>query len=595
MATTSAQVQQLYVAYLGRAADKGGLDYWLGQLNAEPAQITLDQIRANFVNEQPEYAAAYAGLSRVDTVTKIYNNLFGRAPDAGGLTYWTTGAGATVGINDLLVAFINGASAADAQVVTNKVLVSEVYTSAVGANYTKADATSVLVGVNGTSASVAAAIAKLEDGSLPGAAVPAGVAALKADLLADKAVEDFKASKVAELVALNKEVVDLNTKAAIGATLDPLVTPVAPAVQSYDDVDQALTNATALRAAVSSSSTSVLKASADQASTDLTATRDTYTQATLGNVDKARAYEKALAANAALTNADTAAVTTAEGKAQVDFAAAEAATGGTAALAKANADAGLTAGTVTNTTTLYAELVKPGYTAAQISAITKAFDTFIGTSADYTTLKSLAATDYAKAVAVKAEADTKAEITGTGATAYLQDVTDKINADKAYANAQSADALVAKANVVTTALTALEKAATDAVVPAYVKALAATQAGVTDQADLFFFSGNKVDAGTDHAVTSFAKGDAIYVGEGYTLNTTATFDSATNQYTGSSTSALEVFFGKNAGGDVTVTVEANAVGNVAAAGTTDNVSVITLTGVTDVAQISFANGVITHV
>ncbi|MEG2043234.1 MAG: DUF4214 domain-containing protein, partial [Hafnia sp.] len=63
MATTSAQVQQLYVAYLGRAADKGGLDYWLGQLNATPAKITLDQIRANFVNEQPEYKAAYEGLS----------------------------------------------------------------------------------------------------------------------------------------------------------------------------------------------------------------------------------------------------------------------------------------------------------------------------------------------------------------------------------------------------------------------------------------------------------------------------------------------------------------------------------------------------
>ncbi len=39
MATTSAQVQQLYVAYLGRAADKAGLDYWLGELNATPATI----------------------------------------------------------------------------------------------------------------------------------------------------------------------------------------------------------------------------------------------------------------------------------------------------------------------------------------------------------------------------------------------------------------------------------------------------------------------------------------------------------------------------------------------------------------------------
>ena len=139
MATTSAQVQQLYVAYLGRAADKAGLDYWMAELNATPAVLTLENLRANFVNEQPEYSDAYAGLSRQDTVIKIYNNLFGRAPDAAGLTYWTTGGGATVNADQLLQAFINGAGATDSKVVANKVLVAEVYTSTAGDNFAAAD------------------------------------------------------------------------------------------------------------------------------------------------------------------------------------------------------------------------------------------------------------------------------------------------------------------------------------------------------------------------------------------------------------------------------------------------------------------------
>ncbi|ETF09776.1 DUF4214 domain-containing protein [Pseudomonas moraviensis] len=593
MATTSAQVQQLYVAYLGRAADKAGLDYWMAELNATPAVLTLENLRANFVNEQPEYSDAYAGLSRQDTVIKIYNNLFGRAPDAAGLEYWTTGAGSNVNADQLLTAFISGASAADAKVIANKVLVSEVYTSTAGANYVKDDATSILAGVDGTADSVGKAIIKLEDGSLAGIAIPAGVAALKADALADKAVVDFKDSKVVELVALNKEIVDLNTKSAIGATLTDLVTPAAGVEQTYDDVDQALTNATALRTKIGGA-TSVLEASAKQAAVDLAATRDTYTKATVGNVDKAIAYEKAIATNASLKKADTAAVSSATAKTDVDFTAAKGAAGGTDALAKANADAGLTTA-VTDAASLYTALTNADASIAEIAAITKAFDAFLGSSTDYATLKSLAATDYAKAVAVDAEAEAAAAITGTGAAAYMQDVTDKIAADKTYADAQAADALVAKATAVTNALTALEKVADDTKVPTFVKDLAATNTGVDNKADLFHFVDNKVVAAADFSVTKFAAGDAIYVGEGYTLNTAATFDSATNLYTGSNTSALEVFFGKNAGGDVTVTVEANAVGNVAAAGTTDNVSVITLTGVTDVAQVSFANGVISHV
>lgn len=246
MAITSAQVQQLYVAYLGRAADKAGLDYWLGELNANPATITLEQVRANFVNEQPEYAAAYGGLNRTETVSKIYLNLFGRPADAAGLAYWTTGGGASVSADQLLVAFINGASATDAKTVANKVLVSEVYTSTAADSYTQADAAEVLADVDSTAGSVTAALDKLSDGTLAGIAIPAGVATIKAQAAAEAAQTAYETSKVASLQALNDKVVALNADynvplAAIKDGADANTTI------DYAEAEVAINNATLLR------------------------------------------------------------------------------------------------------------------------------------------------------------------------------------------------------------------------------------------------------------------------------------------------------------------------------------------------------------
>ncbi|WNW14422.1 DUF4214 domain-containing protein (plasmid) [Pseudomonas sp. DTU_2021_1001937_2_SI_NGA_ILE_001] len=591
MATTSAQVQQLYVAYLGRAADKAGLDYWLGELNATPATITLEQVRANFVNEQPEYANAYAGLSRQDTVVKIYNNLFGRAPDDAGLAYWTTGGGASVNADQLLTAFINGAAAADAQVITNKVLVSEVYTSAAGTAYTSDDAKAVLSGVNGTPASVSAALTKLENGSLPGVAVPAGVAALKAEALAQKSLDDFKAAQVTTLNDLNKAVVELNDKLAAPATLDALVTPPAGTAQSYDDVDQAITNAGLVRTAVSSSTTVTLQANATNQATAYATARDTFTKAALGNVDLVNTYEKAVTTNAGLKGADTAAVTLAEGKVQADFTAANTGT----ALATANAAAGGT--TVTDAASLYAALTDGTKTAAQIKAVSDAFTTFLGSAGatDFNTLKSLAATDYTKNAAVQAEADAKADIAAaTGGTAFQTAFDNKATADTTLANAQAADALVKQATAISDGVKALTDAEAAITVPSYVKDLAANATGAAG-ADLFHFA-DGVKATDDWTIASFAKGDALYFGEGYTFNNGALTTGDSNK--------LEYFFVQK-GADVQVVIETKAFGSAnldtnattgevtVKTGAEDAVAIITLTGVT-AAQLQNQAGYIVH-
>lgn len=593
MAITTAQIQQLYVAYLGRAADKAGLDYWSQQLNGEKPVLTLENLRANFVNEQPEYVNAYAGLTRQDTVIKIYNNLFGRAPDAAGLDYWSTGAGSTVNADQLLTAFISGASAADAKVIANKVLVSEVYTSTAGANYVKADASSILGGVDGSADSVSKAIAKLENGSLSGIAVPAGVAALKVVDAAQKATDDYQASKVTELKDLNKAVVDLNISSGAAATLTALGTPAPGKDLAFDDVDQAIDNAVALRAKIGGA-TSVLEASAKQAVTDLGATRDTYTKANLGNVDLAVAYEKALATNASLKKADTAAVSSATAKTDVDFTAAKGAAGGTDALAKANADAGLTVA-VTDAATLYTALTDKTKTQAEVDAVSKAFSTFLNNSTDFANLKNLAATDYAKNVAVQKEADTAALVTGTGATAYKQDLLDKATADKTLADAKAADALVVKAQVISKANDALKATLQDSKdhVPDFVKDLSANVVAATDNkiSDVFHFA-DGVKATDDFSIQQFNKGDAIYVGEGFTFNNNVKVE-ADGFFTGTNTGVKEVFFIQDATTKVvSAVIETNAVGHVTAAGAEDNIAVIQLAGVTSLSDVSFANGVI---
>ena len=304
MAITTAQIQQLYVAYLGRAADKAGLDYWSAQLNGTattPATLTLENLRANFVNEQPEYTNAYAGLTRAETVSKIYLQLFGRPADATGAAYWTTGGGASVTVDQLLQAFINGASAADAKVVANKVLVAEVYTSAAGANYAQADAKSIIADVDGTTGSVTTALTNLE--SLPGIAIPAGVAAVKAVAVADAAVVSYEASKAASLVSLNDKLVTLNTDYAASAgakALTPVTDTDKDGTVSYQEAKGALTNAQVVRDNISLSTTATLQANAKNASDELAVARKNLVDSKADAVALINAYNDAVKANAAV-------------------------------------------------------------------------------------------------------------------------------------------------------------------------------------------------------------------------------------------------------------------------------------------------------
>lgn len=129
----STQVTQLYVALFGRAPDSEGLGYWVSQMGNG---TSLETIAIDMYNTAPARAYYPLWMTNSEIVTSMYTNVLGRAPDAEGLSYWTTqlNNGVSKGklINDMIVATVNYAGT-DATALTaqaqfmNKVVVAEYY------------------------------------------------------------------------------------------------------------------------------------------------------------------------------------------------------------------------------------------------------------------------------------------------------------------------------------------------------------------------------------------------------------------------------------------------------------------------------------
>jgi len=77
-------VLRMYTTCLGRDAEKEGASYWISQLNANKNGGT-------FVAEQFFLGTEFTkkNYSNTEYVTRLYRTIFGREPEAGGLTYWT--------------------------------------------------------------------------------------------------------------------------------------------------------------------------------------------------------------------------------------------------------------------------------------------------------------------------------------------------------------------------------------------------------------------------------------------------------------------------------------------------------------------------
>jgi len=83
---TAGSGYMLYKAAFNRTPDVGGLGYWISKMDGG---MSYSDVSKNFVTST-EFKTAFCGSNpSVNTlVTKLYNNVLNRTPDAGGLAFW---------------------------------------------------------------------------------------------------------------------------------------------------------------------------------------------------------------------------------------------------------------------------------------------------------------------------------------------------------------------------------------------------------------------------------------------------------------------------------------------------------------------------
>ncbi|BBP45095.1 hypothetical protein THMIRHAS_04680 [Thiosulfatimonas sediminis] len=144
MALTTQQQAELisvYIAAFDRAPDADGLDFWAKSIT-DGVNPTVTDVSNAIFNDQtiPEVNANYSdALTNEQFVTKVYQNVFNREPDAEGLAFW---AGAmNDGINsrgetvvEMFKSLSNPGSEADKALFDNKVAVGTYFAIDVGSN-----------------------------------------------------------------------------------------------------------------------------------------------------------------------------------------------------------------------------------------------------------------------------------------------------------------------------------------------------------------------------------------------------------------------------------------------------------------------------
>jgi hypothetical protein len=189
--TIAAKIQQFYNAYFGRPADPAGLAFWEAGANAT-GDLIGSAIRLFGDPGTPEFARMYPpGTSIESFLDSAYTNMFNRAPDADGKQYWADAFRFWVGTGvysegearaQILATVLDAADrqvgTADKLSLVNKQIVADAATASVKQFGTQSiytasldDARTLLANVDGTQASVNAALARIQYGEVlrPGA------------------------------------------------------------------------------------------------------------------------------------------------------------------------------------------------------------------------------------------------------------------------------------------------------------------------------------------------------------------------------------------------------------------------------------------
>jgi hypothetical protein len=132
MAITTAQAQQLYIAYFGRPADPSGLNFW----TQADSTKTMQQ-QSNAFATAPEWTSAIAGMTNDQIVNLIYLNSFGRSPEPAGLRFWSDAiTNGILSVGNAAWQIVTNTGESDAAIVAAKVTAAIGYTDAVAADTT---------------------------------------------------------------------------------------------------------------------------------------------------------------------------------------------------------------------------------------------------------------------------------------------------------------------------------------------------------------------------------------------------------------------------------------------------------------------------
>lgn len=219
MATTyHTAIQELYVAYFNRPADPAGLAHWETVLEGNGGDMA--PISAAFA-ASAEYKDEYDQLTVSGVVTQVYQNLFGRTPDASGLAFWVNALNTNAMTVDTMVTFIaNGAQGSDDVAFNSKVVVAKAFTEALNtpaevAGYnveSLAEAKALIAGIKTAADATAAIVPATLDASVAAVLksgvefnLESGLAALGA---AQEALADFLEDQEATAAEINAAVDD---------------------------------------------------------------------------------------------------------------------------------------------------------------------------------------------------------------------------------------------------------------------------------------------------------------------------------------------------------------------------------------------------
>jgi hypothetical protein len=175
MASTT-YLQQAYLAYFGRPADVSGLSFY--------ADKTEAQVVAAF-SASAESQAFFGSLNTLAQINTIYQNLFNRAAEPAGLTYWAGEINSgRLSLAQASMGILAGAQNADKLAVTNKLAAATAFTAALDTSAEMigyqgssviASARAYLASVDSTAASLTAATATSALSATVSTVVAAGV------------------------------------------------------------------------------------------------------------------------------------------------------------------------------------------------------------------------------------------------------------------------------------------------------------------------------------------------------------------------------------------------------------------------------------